>query len=186
MLCCLTALPACISRSPETHFYVLNTRNNAHAVTVPGEGKTPLQLRRITLPAYLDRTAIVCREADGVSLNVNDLHVWGEPLQDGVRHALVEYITPLIASRGYYFTDKDENSVPLWINVDIARFEGVRGGEAILDARFTVEDEQHGVIARSSNVFTEPAGDTYAALVQAQSRLVSKLGEQIAAYLTGK
>ena len=180
LLCCALLLPSCLPRSPETHYYILNPQPEVTERQARQESKIPVQLRRITLPEYLDRSGIVNRRDDGVSLDVTEVHVWGEPLKDGVRRSLTETLAPRLASTAFALENPDEQNARMVISVDILRFEGVMPGKALLDARFSIEHEGKGLLVRENRVFTEPAGESVVALVQAQSRLLRRLGDAIA------
>ena len=66
--------------------------------------------------------------------------------------------------------------------MEITRFDGMPGGNADLRARWAILGENgRKVYAKAKTALTEPiGGDTIAALVSAQSRLVAKLSLEIA------
>lgn len=177
LISCALLLPACMPRSPETHYYVLDARPGDAPAGTLLSGRTPVRLDRISLPDYLDRGGIVCRGADGVTLKVAEFHVWAEPLKNGVRRALTETLAPRLERAGHVLLHQDDDG-GLRIAVDVLRFEGVQGG-AVLDAQFSIEQDGHAPV-REHRAYSESCGENIDDLVQAQSRLLRLLATDMA------
>ena len=64
----------------------------------------------------------------------------------------------------------------------IQQFHAVFGGEAVLDAWWTVMTRDGKMIRRVRTTLTEPAGDTFAAVVASEQKLIARLGAVIGAY----
>lgn len=175
LLLCLLA--AC-ARTPDTNWYILDsdTRQGADQARGPR-----VHLRKVQIPAYLDRDTIVTREADGVRLHLARFEAWAEPLPSGLQRALGDDLAPLLAARGVVLHLPDDSTPPtLHLAVQIQRFEGCLEGEATLGARWSLYTPDERIIAHGSFHDTEPAGPDYESLVQAQSQLVRRLAQDMA------
>lgn len=187
VLCGLTlgllALAAgCAGRTPATIYYVLDSGQTTPAIHADkGDARPRVQLRRVDIPGYLDRNAIVTREAGGVRLNLAEFHNWAENLSGGMQRVLAEVLTPPLLERGVLLQPLDDDvRGPMQIFVQVQRFDGILGGEVVLDVRWTLRDADDKSVARGAFVEKEAAGATYDTLVRAQSTLLQKLGQSMA------
>ena len=175
LLLCLLA--AC-ARTPDTNWYILDSE--AHPGTSQARGPR-VHLRKVEVPAYLDRDAIVTREAGGVRLRLARFEAWAEPLPSGLQRALGDDLAPLLATHGVILHLPDDSTPPtLHLAVQVQRFEGCLGGEATLGARWSLRTPDERVVAHGSFHGTEPAGPDFESLVQAQSQLVRHLAQDMA------
>ena len=180
LFCGLNA--GCASRSPATNYYILDSGESTPSLRESKPDKRPrVQLRRVDIPGYLDRNAIVTRDAGGVRLTLAEFHAWAESLGGGAQRVLSEVLTPLLLERGVLLQAMDDDvRGPLQLFVQVQRFDGILGGEAVLDARWTLRNEDDKSIARGGFVDREPAGNSYDSLVLAQSQLLRRLGQALA------
>lgn len=173
----------CVGRSPETFFYVLNSDQKA-APAIPVK-KAALQFRRIDIPGYLDRNAIVTRSPNNVQVTLSDYHQWAESLGNGMRRVLAEVMAPRFAEQGISLEPFDaEGAGPLQFFVQVLRFDGTLGGETVLEARWTLRTGADKIIAQGNFAASEPAGLNYESLVKAQSSLLVNFGEALIAPLS--
>lgn len=181
MLLSFTMLSGCMGRSPATTYYILDSGLSTPSLEADKTDSRPrLQLRRVDIPGYLDRNAIVTRDTGGVRLNLAEFHNWAESLSGGMQRVLGEVLTPQLLERGVLLQPLDDDARgPLQIFVQIQRFDGTLGGEVVLDARWTLRDSDDKTVARGAFVDKETAGATYDSLVQAQSELLRKLGHSM-------
>jgi uncharacterized protein len=178
----LVAMTAC-GRTTQTRFYILSSSlpaNSAPKETAVGP-RPVVGLRPITLPEQLDRPEIVTRSGAN-TLALAEFDQWAAPLRDSFPRVLAEDLAVLIpADRVVLFPWAREAGVDYEVIVDVVQFDGALRSDATLVADWTVA--RRGVkstptAGRSSH--TEPAGQSYADLVSAQSRLVAALGRDIA------
>lgn len=175
LLLCLLA--AC-ARTPDTNWYILDSDTQQAANQTRGPR---VHLRKVEVPAYLDRDAIVTREAGGVRLHLARFEAWAEPLPSGLQRALGDDLAPLLTAHGVVLHLPDDGAPStLHLTVQVQRFEGCLGGEATLDARWSLCAPDERTIARGSFHGTEPAGPDYEHLIQAQSQLVRRLAHNMA------
>lgn len=181
LILCVTG---CVGRTPETDYYVLQSDVALTDADSAGKGLPCIQLRRVDIPGYLNRTPLVTRGQSGVRLTLPNFRAWAEPLEDGIQRVLVESLTQPLWAQGVLLQSLDEsNAGASQLFVQIHRFDGVLGGQATLEARWTVRSANDQTLGRGVVVMHESAGADYESLVLAQSRLIRRMGETIAAPL---
>ncbi|MFV0421588.1 PqiC family protein [Oleidesulfovibrio sp.] len=174
----LVVLGGCGGKSAPTRFYMLEAGSASPSLT---QASPVVILEEVTIPPYLDRPNIVTRTS-GARVHLAEFDYWAEPLRDAVaRHLLMEL------SRASGATVIVAHSVErdFTLKVAMLRFDATEDGQAILQAMWRLEpyQEQSGGSAKSWRhaSYSEKATDSsYAAIVNAQSRLLSKLAEEIA------
>lgn len=186
LLPCLLCLPLLLgagcTRTPDTTWFVLDS----DIATPPvDKAKGPrLQIRKPDIPAYLDRNAIVTREGGGVRLKLAEFYAWAEPLGAGMQRVLAEVLTPALLEKNVLVQALDDDSGgALQLFVQVQRFDGILGGEATLEARWSLRTDGDVTVARGSFLDKEPSGGSYDTLVQAQSALLRRMGQALAAPL---
>ncbi len=187
VLLCALFITACGGRSPVTTFYVLDSGESTPVLELDqSDGKErksmpKMQIRRVDIPHYLDRDALVSRERDGVRLLLAEFDSWGESLGNGTRRVMAEVLTPLLIQEGVLLQPLDDDSLGPWqIYVQIQRLDGPLQGDVVLDARWTVRSRYDEVLVSGAFVDKAPAGLTYTTMVQAQSALLKKMAESMA------
>ena len=170
--------------SPSTRFYALTPlppdgdRTAATAHLGPSVGVGPVQV-----PERLNRPEIVTWVNDSM-LHLADFDQWAAPLRDSVPRILAENLSLLIPTNRvtiYPWFSQDE--IDYEVRVEVSRFEGSLGKDCALVARWSVVRRLDKRTKAGASRHTEPAGDSYATLVAAQSRLIAALSRDIAAAL---
>ncbi|MGN1038920.1 MAG: membrane integrity-associated transporter subunit PqiC [Mailhella sp.] len=168
-------LPAQLKSSETVHYYILSSPMPQKLFS----GKTAIGILPVSLPGYLSRQQIVLREADGVSIKVHEFDRWGENLSQGIGRVLSDTLTsrgiPALALHaGTKVTDK--------LLVDIRKFDGPLKGSLMLDAVWRIQ--RNGEVVTSGHIVkSSPAGESIAAMVEAQSLLIQELASDIAGTL---
>ncbi len=181
----LAGLAGC-ANSQDTRFYVLTP---LAGVGHPGGAvvrRPAIGLRPVGLPEYLDRPQIVTRTSEN-TLRLAEFDQWGSSLQDNVTRVLAENIALLVPTeRVAVFPWMRDNRVEYEIAVEVARFDGTLGATCSVVAHWTVSG-RGGRESLSAGTFsrTEAAGDDYASLVAAYSRLIGALARDIATAMAG-
>jgi len=180
----LTLGSGCAHSNPE-RFYVLtgaprSTGAPPPAVTATGTGAAAVGIGPVSLPSYLDRIQIVTRR--GAQLEVAEFDRWGEPLSEGVPRALAANLAALLQSeRVVVYPWPVGRTVELQVVVDVTRFDGVVGGDVLLEARWRVfARDRKELLLRSSTVRETTGGPGYLALVSAMDRSLAALSREIA------
>jgi uncharacterized lipoprotein YmbA len=180
----LIGMSGCAGSSPPARLYVLTPRPEA-AVTPAGAeaacGAT-LGVGPVRLPGLLDRPQIVTRRgADEIDRAEFDR--WAEPLTESVPRVLAENLAALWRTECVAIFPWDPaQAVQYQLVVTVIRFDGVMGGDVVLDARWRILATDGKELAVSRSVLTQPTGKTgFQAVVTAMSRALAALSREIAA-----
>ncbi len=185
-LCLIFLLSACGGRSASTSFYVLDSGESTPAVTIDNlenEDDMPkIQLRKVDIPKYLDRNSIITRESNGVRLQLANFDSWAESLDSGAKRVIATTLSPLLKEEDIILQPLDDDSLGPWqIFIQIQRFDGMLGQNVVLDASWTVRNNHDTTLISGTFVDQASAGLDYVSLVQAQSNLLKKLAQSMAA-----
>lgn len=179
LLAALAAIQGC-AKGPPPDFYVLDARPDPTLAGV--ERGVAVGVGPVVLPAHLDRSQIVTRATD-YQLELSESHQWAEPLRDSVSRVIAVDLSNMLKSNRVYVIPRRQR-VPLdfKVSIDVARFDGRLGESAVLDARWTLYDEDtHKPLSSRVTIVTEPTADaSYNALVAAASRTLEALSREIA------
>ena len=172
----------CMGRSAPVRYYVLTEvpRSTAAAPSAaPGRGPA-LGVGPVALPRYLDRTQIVTRR--GAQMEAAEFDRWGEPLSEGVPRAIAAHLAALLQTeRIAVFPWSGARTVEHQVVIDVTRFDGVAGGDVLLEARWRVLGQDRKELALRSSALREATGEAgYLALVAAMSRALEALSREIA------
>ncbi len=170
-------LLACAGAAPPPTEYLLR----GDAPEAPGAVEVPARLAvgRVQVAPYLRRAGIVVEIAPG-RLRAAAGHQWAEPLEDGLR-ALLR--AALSRELGFQVGATPGGRVPAAQTIDVVveRLHGTLDGTALLEATYRVTTPA-GERVEMRFFATEPlASEGYPGLVAAESALVQRLAEAIAA-----
>ncbi|NDY58323.1 membrane integrity-associated transporter subunit PqiC [Desulfovibrio sulfodismutans] len=181
-------LMAGCGKSPPTRFYSLT----AIPAAVEGAGGTPgdagacpsLGIGPVEFPAYLDRTQIVTAGA-GTAMHLAEFDQWIEPVRNNFERILMENLAGMVCAGPMVSSPWPGGMHPeRQVTIQVRRYDGVLGGQAVLKADWAVLDAGGEVVLWRSSQLTDTAqGPDYAALTDAQSRLAAALARDIAAGL---
>jgi hypothetical protein len=138
------------------------------------------------MPGYLDRIQIVTRRGrDEIELGEFDL--WSDPLKDGATRVLGQNLAALLReNRVAVLPRRSSEPVKYAVAVDVARFEGVGGGDVALEARWRITGGDGTELTVRRSTFSEATGAPgYGALVAAMSRALGALSRDIATAIGG-
>ncbi|MCB1772057.1 MAG: membrane integrity-associated transporter subunit PqiC [Gammaproteobacteria bacterium] len=176
LLC--TLLTACAA-TPTAQFYALE---NTGAALVGDRFDRVLSIGPIDVPEYLDRPQMVTR-AEGNRLVVDEFNRWGGPLAEEVSRVLTGHLAAVLGSqRVYGYPSRIAADADFRFAIDIRRFDGVPGGDVVLDVAWSVIDERTlAVIETRSTSYRDPwSGAGYGAYAASMSRLIGRLGDDLA------
>lgn len=171
--------------SPPTRFYFLDALVNAgkEAQAPAGEPCVSLGVGPVKVSDYLDRHQIVTRVTPN-ELRLAEFDQWAEPLGQMIPRVLADNLRTLLCTKATVIFPWGR-AIPLdyQIEVEIARLDSNLGGNATLDAQWTLFGLKEGkklLVIKRSNI-TEPSGSQdYQAKVSAQSRALGHLSREIA------
>jgi uncharacterized lipoprotein YmbA len=120
-------------------------------------------------------------------LNRASFAQWAEPLEANFTRVLTDNLSLLLATdQVMTFPWPGPTSPTYQVIIDVTQFLGDPGGQASLEARWTVIGRNgKEVLVRKKSSFSEPIGTAdYQALATGLSRTVASLSRDIAATLT--
>ncbi len=186
ILCALVLMVLTGCAGSSTRFYVLTPVPVVSASTaVSPESAVAIGLYPVRLPAYLDRPEIVTR-IDANRIQLAEFDQWGEPLQDAVTRILARNLSLLLpASRVATCPQAFSGPTDYAVTVEVVQLDGTLGKDCTLIARWAIAGKGEKE-PKATGIFTrnEPAGDSYATLVAAASRLIGALAQDIATGIT--
>lgn len=192
VLGCLLALfvSGCGARQPVVYYHLtpLPVEGNAPVAAAMPE-RLALGIEPVLFPEALSRAQIAAR-LDHQSLKYDDLHRWSTPLAEDFAAVLREDLAVHLANQakvatfpwGSFFHPSHR------LVLNVSRFDGQLGDEAVLAARWTITDGSGKEALRDgkSTIRVKTAGNQYQDLVSAQSQAVADLAKEIATALAGR
>jgi uncharacterized lipoprotein YmbA len=170
------ALAGCAG-SPDPVFYALSSRQGAVQASQP----LKIELRRPSLPGYLDRPHIV-RRVTGERLELAADERWGAPLEAMVGGTLADDLAERLPSC-IVFTEAGAVSSPadVRVEIEVSRFELTDDGSVKLLAEVAVHwTTPDGVRVERQALSAHPSSRSTADLVRSMSELLGLLSDAIA------
>lgn len=179
----LAAVAGCGTTGP-TKFFVLNAVAGGEPAgsAVMARPGVAIGVGPVKIPEYLDRLLIVTRSSES-SLQLAEFERWAEPLDKSIPRILTENLSALLGSDQIAMHPwPTALSVEYQVVLEVNRLDGTLGQKALLDARWTLlADKGKRIVVRKNSVISEPiTGASYEGLVQAQSRALAQLSQEIA------
>ncbi len=172
------ALAGCASSDPV--YYTLQAQPGA----IMAAPVRVIELRRVTLPGYLDRADIV-RGTQNYRLDVSDGARWGEPLGDMIGRVLAANLSQRLPASTVFGTAGAITLPPdARIEVDVRHFDAGADGVVTLDATTAIWHGQQMRDARHVVLSAAKSGTGPAAEAAAMSNLLAQLADGIATRLT--
>ena len=177
----LCVASGCGSSKP-ARYYVLSSMDRPLAKAAGGGVGRTIGLGPVRLPSYLDRKQIVSRTS-GNSVKLAQFDRWAEPLKDSVPRIITANLAALLPNdRVVLYPWRASEAVDCKVSIDVQRFDGVVGGEAVLEAEWSLSCGPKGAVEhRTPRRFVLSVdGESYDALARTQSQLLRALSEAIA------
>jgi len=135
----------------------------------------------VELASYLDRPQIVIR-GTGHKIELSEFNRWAEPLKDSISRVIIVNLSNMLESTRVYKIPRRNKSIPLEfrIEIDIARFDGKLGGDALLVARWTLYGRAEEALLTKVSIISETSGgEGFDELITAQNRSLQELSQEI-------
>jgi uncharacterized protein len=183
----LLLLVAC--GSTPTQVFVLSPRvPDTPATADLPHGGLLIWVDKPSVAGYFDRTQMVTREDGGSRISIHEFEVWSDPPADLIQRALVNDLARRFGSDRVMATPVAHYTEPGWrIALDVIRFDVDEGGEAVLDARWTLlTGPTDRLVASRRDWIETPSGDAadpakrVVALSETVAMLASRIGDAIA------
>jgi uncharacterized lipoprotein YmbA len=179
----LLALVGCGSTRPSNFFQL----DEPAATRLSGlERGIAVGVGPINLEPYLDRPQIVIR-GDGHKLELSEFNRWSEPLKDSISRVIIVNLSNMLESTRVFKVPRRNKTITLEfrIEIDIARFDGTLGGDALLVTRWTLYGRDEKAVLTKVSIISEPSGEepsveeSFESLIAAQNRTLQRLSREI-------
>jgi uncharacterized lipoprotein YmbA len=184
VLCPLLIVIGGCCRTQTARFYTLNalTEPPPGRQAAPSEHGVAVGLGPIRLPEYLDRPQIVTRVSPN-EVRFAAYHRWAGPLAGDLSSALAENLSILLGTDHIaLYPWKATTPIDCRVEIEIARFDGKPGDRVFLESKWSIfsKDRKRALVTKTSTLGEPVEGNSYEALVSAQSRALAALGREIA------
>ncbi len=174
----LLAVTGCGSTPPSNHYQL----DEPAATRLSGIDRgIAVGVGPVILEPYLDRPQIVIRGA-GHKLELSEFNRWSEPLKDSISRVIIVNLSNMLESTRVFQIPRRNKTIPLEfrIEIEIARFDGELGGDALLVARWTLYGRQEKALLTKVSIISESSGgEGFDNLIAAQNRTLHKLSKEI-------
>ena len=174
----LLAVTGCGSTPPSNHYQL----DEPAATRLSGIDRgIAVGVGPVILEPYLDRPQIVIRGA-GHKLELSEFNRWSEPLKDSISRVIIVNLSNMLESTRVFQIPRRNKTIPLEfrIEIEIARFDGELGGDALLVARWTLYGRQEKALLTKVSIISESSGgEGFDNLIAAQNRTIHKLSKEI-------
>lgn len=168
----LAALAAC--SSAPTHFHTLVPRSVSPAGTA---APFVIDVQGVNVPPQVDQAALVLRHGAS-NIAVMDSERWASPLGDEIRSALAADLSARLDTHDVHGLPRGKDATVVRVQVDVRRFDSELGGDATLEAAWSVRGKDQS--ANCSSQVVQPAGNSYDSIVDAHQRALGQLSDRIA------
>ena len=174
----LLAMAGCAATPPPT-FYQLEQLASTQLSGL--ERGLAIGIGPVNMAAYLDRPQIVTR-GNAHKLELSEFNRWVEPLKDSISRVIGVNLSNMLETTRVFRIPRRNKTIPLEfrIEIDIPRFDGKLGGDALLVARWTFYGRDEKALLTKVSIISEPSGgEGYDKLIAAQNRALQKLSQEI-------
>ena len=177
-------LVGCAGSSGSSTFYMLRSMEGSQESlsTTDGEKTMSVLVGPITLPGYLDRNQMVT-VAGKNEMALDEFNRWAESLQNGFYRVLLEDLSSLLNTPEVYRYDRGgSSSADYQVVIDVTRFDGMPGENAVLTAFWAVSAKDNSTLGITrKSVFRAPVSGTgFPGVVDAQNQTLTTFSREIA------
>ena len=182
--------------SPKPTFYSFNATPIPQASSA--SKSTRIMVGPVTLPAMVDRPQLVLQNANN-TVQVYEYHRWANTLKGDVGDVIASNVAQALAiSNVWNFAQSTQTNFDYQIFVDVQNIDTKLSGRVEVDVLWTIKpapttksSSKVSALSSSSGAFAKPimgrslvqeqvTGSGFEAVVAAQSRAFSKVGQEIA------
>ncbi|MDR1694614.1 MAG: PqiC family protein [Lactobacillaceae bacterium] len=177
LICFLLVLvTACVSSKPN-RFYSLASNEPAGADVVTK--KLLVGIDTVSVPGYLERPQIVTIKNNS-ELNLAEFDRWAEPISNALQRIIASNMSSVMKNAMVKPASVNRRSFNYIVSVEFNKLDGRFNDKVLLEAWWTVVDNNGRIVVNETSRYEAPLGDNYDELVEKQSELVSKLSVDIA------
>jgi uncharacterized lipoprotein YmbA len=174
----LLTVAGCAATPPPTFYQLEETASTRLSGLERG---IAIGIGPVNVEPYLDRPQIVTRGA-GHQLELSEFNRWAEPLKDSILRVIGVNLSNMLETTRVFKIPRRNKTILLEfrIEIDIARFDGKLGGDALLVARWTLYGREERALLTKVSIISEPSGgEGYDKLIAAQNRALQQLSQEI-------
>lgn len=191
----LGALLGSCASSPPTQFYTLEPVQPCQPRSAGANGCQPVSIQERTLhasggpiqvapvhvPALLERQEIVSERGPS-ELILSNRHRWGAPVAEMTRRTLTQDLLQRMQGNQVVLPEQPAPPNTREIVVDILRLQSDAGGRVVLQGSWSLlpAGSDTPTLMRNFSFAEQASASSYAAQVQAMSRLLGQLADDIA------
>ena len=180
-LCVGAALAlGCLGRSAEVRYFAMSPVQAPVHDGVPDD--LAVAVTAVSLPRYLERPQMVTR-GEGPELRFDEINRWAGGFEPNVQAVLVQNLGLRLGPAQVFESWNRIAPATFRVSVDVAQFDGRRGEELTLRARWVIRDEREKgrPWTAESTIRQTLGGRDIVSLVEAHDRALGELADEIAA-----
>lgn len=182
-----TVLAGCAGTQP-SKFYRLSNLQDPQVVkeVLPADLDIAIGVGPINIPDALKRPQIVTLTSQN-ELSLAEFDRWAGALEDNMATVVAENLSMLLSTdHVYMYPWSSSVTINYQLAVDVIRFDGTLGENAVFVTRWTIFGENgQKMLMKKRLQYIEPAeGNDYGALVGAMSRTLADFSRDIAAEIS--
>ena len=179
--------------SPKTSYYKLNAEPIPAMPSV--SNKMRIMVGPVNVPARMDRPQLVTQAA-GSEVEVYEYHRWAGSFKGDVGKVISSSLARNLSTPNVWnFAQSTQAQYDYQVLIDVQSLESVQGGDVVVDVLWTIKpsmpvakNQTHAASTKcvpqelmGRSLVREPvSGSGFDALLNAQSRAFSKVGDEIA------
>lgn len=137
----------------------------------------------VSVPTSVDRPQFVIQVAPN-RVEIDEFNLWAAPLEEGIARVVAADLVMLLGTREVATAPLANFDAAWRVTIDVQRFDSVPGGNALLDAVWTVTPRAATASSHTGRTITqEPVavGMGYESIAAAHSRALARLSGDVAA-----
>lgn len=181
-LCLIMVLTACFGGySPDSSFYRLTPLSEPNQVFLASKS---IAVTKVGLPEYLDRPQMIMLDDNSPKIEIAEFNRWGEDLSNMIQRKIVADLSKYLPKSKIINAAEEFQPTALNVKIEIIRMDMTKQGQAILEARWYIDNNSGKVL--DSGKFTQSSDikPTYADYAAAASNLLSEMSLVIAQALS--
>lgn len=174
--CLLPLLAGCFFSTPNSRFYMLDGAENP---AVTSSKNISIAVQDVSFPQYLDRPQIVLQQPNNPEIKMAEFDRWAADFGTMLQNHLIENLQSALPNadiKPLAFGNKPKFIVKLTIE----KFGGWLNENSYLQGSWQIVNTRGKLLTEQNFNLTDKVGKNYGSYVQAQSRLLAQVADDIA------
>lgn len=174
--CLLPLLAGCFFSTPNSRFYMLEGTENP---AVTSSKNISIAVQDVSFPQYLDRPQIVLQQPNNPEIKMAEFDRWAADFGTMLQNHLIENLQSALPNadiKPLAFGNKPKFIVKLTIE----KFGGWLNENSYLQGSWQIVNTRGKLLTEQNFNLTDKVGKNYGSYVQAQSRLLAQVADDIA------